>query len=100
MKNKSNAKSFAILSAQLKKERERGKKLIAQIDSLSSDEALYELVKGNEAVKNRIIAEYLAALAAKKSPTLIFSGETALTPVHKPKNLMDAKRLAERIIKY
>lgn len=100
MNGKNNNTGFAALRAELKREREKNKQLSARLQALDSDEKLWELIKDNTRVKNRIIDEYLKSLASKQRVSLISStGFTALTPVNKPKNLADAKRLADKIIK-
>ncbi len=100
MKDKSSLRGYASLAARLKKERERGNELARKLDEVNDDEKLYELVKNNTVVKNRIIADYLARLSTINGPCLVSTGLTALTPVNKPKNLADAKRIAEKIIRY
>lgn len=100
MGNKQNT-GYAALRAELKREREKNKQLYARLQSYSNDEKLWELVKDNTQIKERIISQYLMSLASKQRVSLISSnGFTALTPVNKPKNLADAKRLADKIIKY
>ncbi len=59
---------------------------------------LWGLVSDNAEIKRRVICEYLEALPSGIS-LLGSSGYTAITPIHKPKNLADAKRIAEKIIK-
>ncbi len=62
-------------------------------------DGLWELVVNNEHIRKRVICEYLAALP--KGVSLLNSeGYAALTPVHRPKDLADAKRIAEKIIKH
>ncbi|MBE5730752.1 MAG: hypothetical protein E7350_02215 [Clostridiales bacterium] len=100
MKSKSNPKGYAALSAMLRREREKGKRLEGKLTEMYSDEMLYELVKNNQAVRDRVISDYLNSLAARKNPRLVGGGIATLTPTHRPKSLADAKRLAERMIKY
>lgn len=100
MSVKSNERGFGALRAELKKERETIKRLNAELNEINDNEKLYEIVSGNEAVKNRIIGDYLLALSGKPNPSLIGTGYSALTPVHKPKNLADAKRIADKLIKF
>ncbi len=92
-------RKVSALVKDLKKEREKVRELTQQLDM--DDEKLWALVKENKAVKDRIIVEYLNSLSTGGAVTLIgSSGYSALTPVHRPKNLEDAKRLADKIIKY
>ncbi|MBR2967472.1 MAG: hypothetical protein IKC35_01680 [Clostridia bacterium] len=100
MKNKFNGRNYAALNLKLKKEREKGKMLAEKLSQMSDNETLFELAQANEYVKNRIIAQYLYELTTRNSPNLASNGLSALTPVNKPKNLADAKRLAEKIIRY
>lgn len=100
MKNKSNGRNYSALNLKLKKEREKGKMLTEKLNQMNDSEALYELVQNNPDVKNRIIAQYLYELTTRNNPKLASDGLSALTPVNKPKNLADAKRLAEKIIRY
>ncbi len=68
-----------------------------QIEYLKGD-GLWELVRDNQDIKKRIICEYLKGIPSGVS--LVGStGYAALTPIHKPQNLADAKRIAEKIIK-
>ena len=96
--NAKNERGFAALRLELKREREKVKRLTEELEALRSESGLYEAVSGSE-VKNRIINEYLHSLAVKGNVPLISAGLTALTPTHRPKNLADAKRLADKIIK-
>lgn len=99
--NGKSERGYAALRAELKKERDKVKKLSEEITNMLSEENLYELVRQNEEIKNRIISEYLMSLMEKDKLSLIgHSGLSALTPVKRPKNLEDAKRLADKIIKY
>lgn len=82
---------------ELKRERERADELIKQANYLRG-EGLMELAVSNEQVRRRIIEEYLTALPSGVA-LLGACGLTTLTPVHRPKNLADAKRIAEKIIK-
>ncbi len=92
-------RKVSALVKDLKKEREKVRELTQQLDM--DDEKLWAIVKENKAVKDRIIVEYLNSLSTGGAVTLIgSSGYSALTPVHRPKNLEDAKRLADKIIKY
>ncbi len=92
-------KKISALIKELKKEREKVRELTQKLDM--DDEKLWALVKENKNVKDRIIIEYLNSLSLGGAVTLIgSSGCSALTPVHRPKNLEDAKRLADKIIKY
>ena len=100
MGNKTKESGCSALRFELKKEREKVKKLTAELQEAKSDERLWELVKGNSTIKNKVISEYLRSLANRQQISLIGStGVAALTPVSKPKNLADAKRLADKIIK-
>lgn len=96
--NGKNERGFAALRLELKREREKVKKLTEELETLKSEQGLYEAVKESE-VKDRIIGEYLCSLTVKGNVPLISAGLTALTPAHRPKNLADAKRLADKIIK-
>lgn len=80
--------------AAIKRERNE---LADSLDHLKGD-GLWELVSGNSEIKNKVICEYLKALPSGIS-LLGSMGYAALTPVHKPKDLADAKRIAEKIIK-
>lgn len=92
---------FSALRNELKKERDKVKELSARLEELSKDDQLYALVIRNEKVKNKIISEYLKALSLRPNVALSGSnGFTALTPVNRPKNLAEAKRIADKIIKY
>ena len=94
-----SGKNYSALKLALKKERERVVSLSEELRELNNDERLYELVKDNPYVKNRIISAYLLSLSSAKNPPLTSAGFAPLTPVNKPKNLADAKRLADKIIK-
>ncbi|MCH5164004.1 MAG: hypothetical protein J1F36_03220 [Clostridiales bacterium] len=94
-----SGKNYSALRSALKKEREKVIELSEEITKLNSDDKLYELVKDNPNIKNRIISEYLLSLSSAQNPPLSSAGFAPLTPVHRPKNLADAKRLADKIIK-
>ena len=94
-----SGKNYSALRLALKKEREKVVALSEELKELNSDDRLYELVKDNPYIKNRIISEYLLSLSSTKNPPLVSAGFAALTPVNRPKNLADAKRLADKIIK-
>lgn len=55
----------------------------------------------DETVKNAIIAQYLKELALKKDLNRLSSstGYTAITPPKRPKNLQEAKELAQIMLK-
>ncbi len=92
-------RKISALIGQLKREREKVKALTKELEL--DDDKLWSLVKDNTAIKNKIIAEYLAALSRPSAVSLMGQGGySALTPVNKPKTLRDAKRLADKIIKY
>lgn len=96
--NNDRNRHYSALISELKREREKVKKLSAMTEL--TDDKLWELVKDNRAVKDRIITEYISALASNGAIALIGrAGHSALTPVPRPKNLEDAKRLADKIIR-
>ena len=100
MSSKTNERGFSALRAELRKEREKVKRLSDQLATLQSDNGIWELIKDNQNVKNKIISEYLISLSGRQNVSLVGqNGFSALTPVNKPKNLADAKRLADKIIK-
>lgn len=99
--NNRASRGYSALRAELKREREKVRKLGERLNELDDEEVLWDLVKDNTGIKNRIIAEYLRSFSERKSvPFAGSNGVIALTPVHRPKNLADAKRLADKIIKF
>lgn len=82
---------------ELERTRRERDALDSEIAYIKGD-GLKELISGNKEIKKMVISEYLAALPS--GVALIGStGYAALTPIHKPKDLADAKRIAEKIIK-
>ena len=97
--------------------REENEKLKQTVQSLSSqleggvhpdygqilcDEVfLNEYALHDERLKSMIIANYLKSLSSRNAVSVLRGGvgESALTPVSKPKSLAEAKKLAEIIIK-
>lgn len=62
---------------------------------------LVNQILNDETVKNAIIAQYLKELSLKRDLSRLSSatGYTALTPPKRPKNLQEAKELAQIIFK-
>ena len=100
MSNEKNA--FAALRAELKKEKMKNAELTAELkafkDKLEDDELLWSEIKNNENIRVKFIADYLSSLSRRKGVDLIKGGRSTLTPISRPKNLQDAKRLADKII--
>ena len=66
-----------------------------------SEESFIEKALASDEIRAKIIAEYLKSLT-NNDTVRVLSGEvgsTPLTPAPKPKNLADAKKLAELLIK-
>lgn len=66
-----------------------------------TDEEIVQRIMSSDEVRAKIIADYLKSLGSKNAVSVLNGqvGATPLTPVNKPKNLADAKKLAELLIK-
>ncbi len=65
-----------------------------------TDEELLEKIAKNEIMAQKVIDRYLDLFIAQNAPTLITgAGRSALTPVKKPKDLTEAKKLAEMLFR-
>lgn len=79
------------------------KKIVELTDRLNrpNEGELESLVMNNEELKRQIIGEYLASLYGRKSAPVLTAtvGAAPLTPPKKPKDLSEARRLAEIMLK-
>lgn len=118
--NKKRTDEFKVLRAALKKANSSLRDAKAQIAELkaaldekntpveppyaaiAADESFIErYILTNEELKRQIIGEYLASLYGRKSAPVLRTalGYAPLTPPQKPKDLAEARRLAEMLMK-